>query len=84
MRSNGITKPPILLTHGDADTVIPAQAMLAAATELGHAGAGVQWHLPPGIGHGIDPAGMAMAGQFLSLAFAGRLNEVALVSVPVP
>jgi phospholipase/carboxylesterase len=67
-------KPPILLTHGDADNVIPAQAMLVAAMQLGAAGAAVQWHLAPGMGHGIDPLGMTMAGQFLQMAFSGRLR----------
>jgi len=67
--------PPILLTHGDSDTVIPPQAMFAAAAQLGLAGAAVQWHLAPGMGHGIDPQGLAIAGQFLSLAFHGRLKS---------
>jgi len=31
--------PPILLTHGDSDTVIPPQAMFLAANQLGLAGA---------------------------------------------
>jgi len=66
--------PPILLTHGDSDTVIPPQAMFLAAGQLGAAGARVQWHLAAGMGHGIDPQGMAMAGQFLNLAFAGLLK----------
>ena len=67
--------PPILLTHGDSDTVIPAQAMFLAAGQLGLAGAAVQWHLAPGMGHGIDPDGLAMAGQFLGLAFRGLLKS---------
>ncbi len=67
--------PPVLLTHGDSDTVIPPQAMFLAAAQLGLAGARVQWHLAPGMGHGIDPDGMAMAGQFLNLAFAGLLKS---------
>ena len=67
--------PPILLTHGDSDTVIPAQAMFLAANQLGLAGACVQWHLARGMGHGIDPDGLAMAGQFLSLAFRGLLKS---------
>ena len=67
--------PPILLTHGDRDEVIPPQAMFVAATQLGLAGAAVQWHLAPGMGHGIDPQGLAIAGQFLSLAFRGRLEK---------
>jgi phospholipase/carboxylesterase len=67
--------PPILLTHGDSDQVIPPQAMFVAATELGRAGAAVQWHLAPGMGHGIDPDGLMIAGQFLSLAFRGLLKS---------
>jgi phospholipase/carboxylesterase len=67
--------PPILLTHGDSDQVIPPQAMFAAAGQLGLAGAAVQWHLAPGMGHGIDPEGLMIAGQFLSLAFRGLLKS---------
>jgi phospholipase/carboxylesterase len=76
-------KPPILLTHGEADDVIPAQAMLAAAMQLGAAGAPVQWHLAPGLGHGIDPTGMALAAQFLALAFGGRLEHSGEICCPV-
>jgi len=67
--------PPILLTHGDSDTVIPPQAMFLAAGQLGQAGAAVQWHLARGMGHGIDPDGLMMAGQFLGMAFAGLLKN---------
>jgi phospholipase/carboxylesterase len=67
--------PPILLVHGDADQVIPAEALFAAATMLGASGAAVQWHLSHGVGHGIDPAGLALAGGFLDLAFRGRLQR---------
>ena len=77
--------PPIFLTHGDSDTVIPPQAMFVAASQLGLAGAAVQWHLAPGMGHGIDPEGLAIAGQFLSLAFLGRLkNQGGIRSVYKP
>jgi phospholipase/carboxylesterase len=67
--------PPILLTHGDSDTVIPPQAMFLAASQLGLAGAAVQWHLARGMGHGIDPEGLMMAGLFLDLAFRGLLKN---------
>jgi phospholipase/carboxylesterase len=67
--------PPVLLTHGDSDQVIPPQAMFMAASQLGLAGAAVQWHLAPGMGHGIDPEGLMIAGQFLSLAFKGLLKS---------
>jgi phospholipase/carboxylesterase len=71
--------PPILLTHGDQDHVIPPQALFMAATELGAAGAGVQWHLAPGMGHGIDPEGLMLAGEFLHMAFDGLLKSAGAV-----
>jgi phospholipase/carboxylesterase len=67
--------PPILLTHGDSDQVIPPQAMFLAATQLGAAGARLQWHLARGMGHGIDPEGLGIAGHFLDLAFRGLLKS---------
>ena len=73
--SGGGEIAPILLTHGDSDSVIPPQAMFAAAGQLGAAGAAVQWHLAPGMGHGIDPQGLMMAGLFLNQAFAGLLRR---------
>ncbi|OJU11202.1 MAG: phospholipase [Alphaproteobacteria bacterium 64-11] len=74
--NDGADIPPILLTHGDSDSVIPPQAMFLAASQLGLAGAAVQWHLAPGMGHGIDPEGLTMAGIFLGQAFAGRLRRL--------
>jgi phospholipase/carboxylesterase len=69
----GADTPPILLIHGDADEMIPADALFMSAGALGHAGACVQWHLSPGIGHSIDETGLLMAGAFLTQAFRGRL-----------
>lgn len=70
----GAAAPPILLVHGNADNVIPVQAMFAAAVELGAAGAAVQWHMADGVGHGIDPGGLEMAGRFLDMGFRGALK----------
>jgi phospholipase/carboxylesterase len=74
---------PILLTHGDADTVIPVSAMFAAAGALGKAELPVQWHLARGMGHGIDGEGLALAGLFLALALAGKLKTDNPVSSPL-
>ncbi len=80
----GPDAPPILLVHGDADPMIPAEAMFMSATALGKAGALVQWHLSPGVGHGIDPAGLALGGGFLTMAMRGQLRRnVAEVSCVV-
>src|SRR5262249_30295792 len=76
--------PPIFLAHGDADDVIPVQAMLMAVMMLGAAGRAVQWHMAPGMGHGVDPETMMQAGQFLALAAAGRLASKGPVSSLIP
>lgn len=69
----GPDTPPILLIHGDADPMIPAAALFASATTLGRAGAAVQWHISPGVGHSIDEVGLALGGNFLMRAFHGQL-----------
>jgi phospholipase/carboxylesterase len=79
----GVAAPPIFLAHGNADQVIPVQAMFAAAVELGASGAAVQWHMANGMGHGIDPAGLDLAGLFLSMAFRGLLKREGEISCPV-
>ena len=66
--------PPVLLAHGDADTLIPPAALFVTAVALGAAGLAVQWHLSPGLGHGIDATEIEIAGRFLSLALEGRLK----------
>jgi len=65
--------PPILLVHGDADTMIPPDFLFASATTLGRAGAAVQWHLSRGLGHSIDEQGLALGGLFLTMALRGQL-----------
>ncbi|MBL6853308.1 MAG: dienelactone hydrolase family protein [Alphaproteobacteria bacterium] len=77
--------PPILMVHGSDDPMIPAQAMLASVGMLGGAGAAVQWHISPGVGHGIDPQGLELGGGFLSAAFRGLLRRrESVISSSVP
>lgn len=59
------SKPPVLLIHGDADTVVPVGAYTHAHAELVRHGFAVEGHVTPGLGHGIDPNGIALGGQFL-------------------
>jgi phospholipase/carboxylesterase len=56
---------PILLVHGEADPVIPAMALNATAKSLGAAGFQVEWHMRPGLQHGIDQEGVGLGGDFL-------------------
>jgi phospholipase/carboxylesterase len=67
-------RPPVLLCHGEADDLVPAAALHLAASGLAAAGLSVDWHVTPGLGHGIDPAGLELAGRFLAQTFAGRLG----------
>lgn len=58
-------QPPILLIHGEADDVIPAEALMITTNALADAGLTSSWHLSPGLGHGIDMQGLALGGRFL-------------------
>jgi phospholipase/carboxylesterase len=76
--------PPVMLIHGDADPMIPVGALFASAATLGGAGAAVQWHIAPGVGHSIDETGLVMGGEFLARAFNGQLaRKGAEISCPV-
>jgi phospholipase/carboxylesterase len=71
----GADAPPILLVHGDSDTVIPPQAIFVAAGALGRTGALVQWHVSRGAGHTIEPEGLLLGATFLALAIRGSLRR---------
>jgi len=58
-------RPPVQLIHGAADEVIPVEACHLTRETLAGAGVPVEWHIRPGVGHGIDPAGLKFAGSFL-------------------
>jgi phospholipase/carboxylesterase len=58
-------RPPVLLVHGDADPLIPSMALYAAARILGDAGFQVEWHMRPGLEHGVDQAGLDTGVSFL-------------------
>lgn len=64
------SRPPVLLVHGAQDDLIPAQALFVSANRLAAADVPVQWHLSPGIGHGIDGEGLRHGGGFLAKAFS--------------
>lgn len=63
-------KPPILLVHGDQDQVIPVEAIHHARAHLAAGGLAVEWHIAPGLPHGIDAEGLRLGGQFLAQIFA--------------
>ena len=67
--------PPVLLVHGDRDDVIPVDALFVSAEDLGKANIPCQWHLAPGVGHGIDNGGLLHGGLFLAKSFGLRVER---------
>ena len=59
------SRPPVLLVHGDADEVVPFQSMAAAEQALRAAGFLVHGEARPGLGHGIDEAGLKLGATML-------------------
>jgi phospholipase/carboxylesterase len=63
------SRPPVLLVHGDSDELIPVQALLHAAQSLAALEVPTEWHISPGVGHGIDQEGLRQGGEFLARRF---------------
>lgn len=68
-RPAGQPVPPMLLIHGTADEVIPAEALFGSAQAICEAGAACQWRLVPQLGHNIDGSGLAHGAIFLAACF---------------
>ena len=64
-------RPPVLLIHGEADDLIPVDALHSAREQLAAARVGVEWHVRPNLGHGIDPEGQPLAAHFMVNALSG-------------
>jgi phospholipase/carboxylesterase len=65
-------RPPVLLLHGDEDQLIPPQALFQSAQDLAALEIPVEWHMSPGVGHGIDQEGLRHGGEFLARRFGLR------------
>lgn len=65
LQSEAVTKPPVLLIHGDMDMVVPPSDMGKAETALQAAGFDVKTHVSHGTAHGIAPDGLGLAVQFI-------------------
>ena len=59
------SRPSVMLIHGDADDVVPVQALFGALDGLQAAEIPVQWIVRPDLPHSIDPEGIAAGGRFL-------------------
>jgi len=59
------TRPPILLTHGDEDPMIPIAAFDRAEETLRRLDFPLTTHVSHGLGHSIDIHGLRLGGAFL-------------------
>lgn len=64
-------RPPVLLVHGEADEIIPVQALGAAEAALNASGVPVTSERRPGMGHGIDERGIQLAVEMLRTSLPG-------------
>ncbi|MGI9433728.1 MAG: alpha/beta hydrolase [Geminicoccaceae bacterium] len=69
LMSEVVSKPPVLLIHGDADPIVPVQAMNGAIAGLEAVDIPVEGRIRPGLAHGIDPEGMNAGAAFLGDLF---------------
>ncbi|MSO91810.1 MAG: phospholipase [Rhodospirillales bacterium] len=69
------SRPPVLLVHGDADAVLPVEALPAATAALEAAGVPVQSHVRPGLGHSIDEPGLLLGMSFLAESIGASLDQ---------
>ena len=64
------SRPPVMMVHGDQDELLPVASMTEAAARLSDNGIEVETHVRPGLGHGIDEAGLQIGMSFLAQALA--------------
>ena len=70
LESEIANRAPVLLAHGEADGQVPVGRSRDAEAELKRLNVPVETAYSPGLGHGIDDHGIAMAALTLQKAFA--------------
>jgi len=70
LKAEALSKPPVLLVHGDMDMVVPPTDMGKAEAALKDAGFAVETHVSQGMAHGIAPDGLGLAVQFIQRCLA--------------
>jgi phospholipase/carboxylesterase len=72
LASETVSRPPVLLVHGDADEVVPFADMERAGRALTDARFTTYAHRMAGTGHGIAPDGLSVALAFMRDCLAGK------------
>ena len=61
LAAEAVSRPPVLLIHGDQDEVVPPESLAQAVEALQGAGFDVSSYVMKGTGHGIAPDGLSVA-----------------------
>jgi phospholipase/carboxylesterase len=65
LAAEAVSKPPVLLVHGDADDIVPIASLREAGEALTQAGFETYGHVMRGTAHGIAPDGLSVALAFM-------------------
>jgi phospholipase/carboxylesterase len=65
LAAEAVSKPPVLLVHGDADDIVPIASLHEAGEALTQAGFETYGHVMRGTAHGIAPDGLSVALAFM-------------------
>ena len=60
-----VTRPSVLLVHGDRDEILPVEALHQAEVQLKGLDFDVGSHVSRGLGHSIDEVGLQLGARFL-------------------
>ena len=71
LAAEAVSRPPVLLLHGDADPMVPFEEMSVAGDALVAAGFETYGHVMKGTGHGMSPDGLSVALAFLKQYLPG-------------
>ncbi|MBA3325654.1 MAG: dienelactone hydrolase family protein [Rhodobacteraceae bacterium] len=70
-----VTRPPVLLVHGDEDAMVPVESLAEAEAALVAAGVETRTHVSRGVGHGIAPDGLRLALEFVQERLGGAAAD---------
>ena len=66
-----VSRPPVVLIHGDSDELLPIDRLEHARAGLEENGFSVEAHVRPRLGHGIDETGIEIGARFLAARLGG-------------
>lgn len=73
--AKNLSRPPILITHGVTDEKAPLSLGQESFKQLDELKMPVTFISLPGVGHDIDPQGLAIAGEFLRDSLSGKNSK---------